>query len=41
MWKTVISYLPEWKVIMQSFIAFLIPYVIAKVCNNICKTKEE
>ncbi len=30
MWKLVVSYLPDWKVFLQAFIALSIPYVISR-----------
>ena len=30
MWKMVVFYLPDWKVFLQSLIAFSIPYVISR-----------
>lgn len=30
MWKMVVFYLPDWKVFLQAFIAFSIPYVISR-----------
>ncbi|WP_301539284.1 hypothetical protein [Bacillus sp. WMMC1349] len=31
MWKTILSYLPDWVIIMQAFLTFLVPYGISKV----------
>ncbi|MEH6852073.1 spore germination protein [Bacillus sp. 491mf] len=37
MWKTIVSYLPEWKVFWQAFIVLFIPYMIAKIFSWIHK----
>ncbi|WP_425388169.1 hypothetical protein [Ectobacillus panaciterrae] len=41
MWKTMVSYLPDWKVFMQALIVFFIPYVIAKFFSWIRTSEEE
>jgi len=41
MWKKMIFYFPEWTVFLQGFIAFLVPYGIAKIYKWICTAKEE
>lgn len=35
MWEKIISYIPEWKVFMQGFIVFFIPYIIFKLFNGL------
>ncbi|WP_260445673.1 MULTISPECIES: hypothetical protein [Metabacillus] len=30
MWKMVYSYLPDWKVFLQGFIAFFVPFAISR-----------
>ena len=34
MWKTIVSYLPEWQVFIQAFIVFFIPNLISKLFNR-------
>ncbi|WP_340451221.1 hypothetical protein [Peribacillus butanolivorans] len=41
MWKTIVSYLPDWQVFIQAFIAFFIPYVISRLFNWIRTSEEE
>ncbi|MCL1695102.1 spore germination protein [Lysinibacillus sp. BPa_S21] len=44
MWGKILSYIPEWKVFMQGFIVFFIPYIIFKLFNGIVskqKTHED
>lgn len=31
MWKTIVSYLPEWKILIQAFLAAVIPFGISKM----------
>lgn len=35
MWKTIVSYFPEWQVFFQAFIVFLVPYVAALAFKRI------
>lgn len=35
MWEKILSYIPEWKVFMQGFIVFFIPYIIFKLFNGL------
>lgn len=41
MWKMVLSYLPDWKVFMQGFIALVIPYMISRFFKWIHNSKED
>ncbi|MGO4886217.1 hypothetical protein ACJ2A9_00535 [Anaerobacillus sp. MEB173] len=41
MWKTVISYIPEWVFFIQAIITFFIPYIISKFFNWIGTIEEE
>ncbi|MET4560364.1 hypothetical protein ABIA69_001508 [Lysinibacillus parviboronicapiens] len=41
MWGILVSYFPEWKVFMQGFIVFFIPYIISRVFNWISTSKED
>jgi len=41
MWKTIVSYLPEWQVFIQAFIVFVIPYLISKLFNLLHTSKDE
>ena len=31
MWKTIVSYFPDWLVLMQAFFVFFVPFAISKV----------
>lgn len=35
MWKTIVSFLPDWQVFMQAFIIFFIPYLFSRLFNYI------
>ncbi|PGY07939.1 hypothetical protein COE25_21560 [Bacillus sp. AFS031507] len=37
MWNSIVSYLPDWKVFIQAFIVFFIPYMIFRFFNWIRK----
>lgn len=41
MFGMIVSYFPEWQVLMQGFIAFFIPYMISRVFNWISTSKED
>jgi len=41
MWKTIVSYLPEWQVFIQAFIVFVVPYLISKLFNLLRTSKDE
>lgn len=41
MWKMVLFYLPDWKVFMQGFIAFVVPYVLSRFFKWIHHSKED
>ncbi|MDQ0247363.1 spore germination protein [Bacillus fengqiuensis] len=41
MWKTMVSYLPDWQVFMQAVIVFFVPYVISRFFKWISKLEEE
>ncbi|MEH7459416.1 hypothetical protein CON65_25480 [Bacillus pseudomycoides] len=41
MWKTIVSYLPGWKVVVPAFIVFFIPYVFSKIFGWIRALEEE
>lgn len=41
MWKSVMNYLPEWKIYIQALITFLIPFSISRLFNWIRSFKEE
>ncbi|WHY57076.1 hypothetical protein [Peribacillus simplex] len=41
MWKTIVSYLPEWQVFIQAFIAFVIPFVISELFKWLRTSKDE
>ncbi|MFT0800869.1 hypothetical protein VSK91_05295 [Bacillus swezeyi] len=30
MWKTIVSYFPDWPILLQAFFVFFIPYAISK-----------
>lgn len=40
MWEKILAYIPEWKVFMQGFIVFFIPYIILKLFNGIVSKQE-
>lgn len=40
MWKAVVDYLPDWKVFIQAFITFLIPFTISRLFSWIRSSKE-
>ena len=40
MWEKILSYIPEWKVFMQGFIVFFIPYIIFKLFNGIASKQK-
>ncbi|MDC2864259.1 MULTISPECIES: hypothetical protein [unclassified Bacillus (in: firmicutes)] len=41
MWKTIVAYLPEWKVFGQAFIVLFVPYVISKIFSWIHTLEEK
>ncbi|PET69485.1 hypothetical protein CN533_23110 [Priestia megaterium] len=41
MWKSIVSYLPEWPVFIQAFMVFVIPYIISKLFSWIRNSEEE
>jgi hypothetical protein len=41
MWKAVVSYLPDWKVLMQGVIVFLVPFGISRLFNLIRTSKDD
>ncbi|PFA21627.1 hypothetical protein CN373_12435 [Bacillus cereus] len=41
MWKTLVSYLPDWKVFVQAFIVFFVPYVISRIFSWIRTLEKE
>lgn len=40
MWERVISYIPQWQVFMQGFLAFVIPFLIFKLFNGLILEKK-
>jgi len=40
MWKSIVSYLPEWPVFIQAFMVFGIPYIIYKLFSGIRNSEE-
>ncbi|PFN98093.1 hypothetical protein COJ85_21475 [Bacillus sp. AFS076308] len=41
MWKAIVSYLPDWSVFMQAFMACIIPYAISRFFKWIRQTEDE
>ncbi|MGM7723565.1 hypothetical protein [Metabacillus sp. Hm71] len=41
MWKTVVSYLPDWKIFVQGLIALFVPFVISRFFNWVRTFEEE
>ncbi|PEJ07904.1 hypothetical protein CN684_13745 [Bacillus wiedmannii] len=41
MWNIITSYLPDWKVFVQAFILFLIPYTILRFFHWVRMSEKE
>ncbi|PET66228.1 hypothetical protein COC52_24415 [Priestia megaterium] len=41
MWKSMVSYLPEWQVFVRALMAFFIPYIISRLFNWTRTSEEE
>ncbi|MGE7861490.1 hypothetical protein ACQKOA_10555 [Bacillus mobilis] len=41
MWETIIVYFPKWKIFLQAFIVFVIPYVVSKFFSWIRQLEKE
>ncbi|GED18230.1 hypothetical protein AMI01nite_62210 [Aneurinibacillus migulanus] len=41
MWRSIVSYLPGWKVFVQAFIVFFVPYVISRFFEWVRTSEEE
>lgn len=41
MWNIITSYLPDWKVFVQAFILFLIPYAISRFFHWVRMSEKE
>ncbi|MED4784383.1 hypothetical protein [Brevibacillus choshinensis] len=41
MWKSTLASLPDWSVLVQAFIVFLVPYLISRMIKWIHTSMEE